>query len=565
MNQYHTMRIWQRAVKYFQKICKYLRPFCLHPSKPHSVFRSFVKQNQPVCFQIKTDRVTDRKWPSYDAKVAELRVVNSPLFTGERHGTAPTRQIRERIGDHLCAFLCVLTTLLLPSCSTENDPLPGNDGSDDNLVPVTISISAQDAAVTRVYGGDDNANAGEFMETLWIFVVDKDNKIEKKIYYNQFDKVNGKGGCGTEYASDPMYLTTGTKTIYAFANMENATMTTSITVGATQYTNLSAWLNALNEKDTWPTTDIESCVISAPAATVDFDKGQYIPMSVKYDEIVTISGSKSQTVSLQLIRLVGRVDAVLENKSGAEVTVKNFTMDGLPDRVALFDNGTAAGITGITVTAPISDGGITIGNGESKSVSFYVNGMQAGGNGFPVTLALGTHSLSGTTKTTLIPRNNILPLHLTIGNTLNLEINAYIAPVGVYPITVYTKANQFQLIGDKDNSDMEATLPEGCTFDIKASMKMHNDGGVTINWTTTDDNLVTLEKVSDSEIYGSITAIANKKIKLDYSVTAPVSMSGSLTITTEPLDDLTKYSKSTMRWGAPPSRYEQVTLSPTNQ
>lgn len=466
-----------------------------------------------------------------------------------------------------CAWLYALAALMLPSCSADNDPLPGNDGSDDNLVPVTISISAQDAAVTRY--DDGNARDGEFMETLWIFVVDNSGKIEKKIYYNQFDKVNGKGGCRTEYASEPMYLTTGTKTIYAFANMENATMPTSITVGATQYTNLGAWLNALNEKDTWPTKEIESCVISDPAATVDFDKGQYIPMSVKYDKTVTISGSQSQTISLQLIRLVGRVDAVLKNKSGAEVAVKGLSMGGLPDRVALFGNGTATGITDILVNAPISDGSITIGNGASQSVSFYVNGMQADGSGFPVTLGLGSYSLSGTTATKLIMRNNILPLHLTIGNTLNLEINAYIAPVGVYPITVYTKANQFQLIGDEGNSNMEATLPEGCTFDIKASMLMHD--GVTITWEADandgSQNLVTLEPVPDSrsEIYGSITAIANKEIKLNYNVTAPVSMSGSLTITTEPLDELTQYPKSTMRWGAPPSRYEQVTLSPTNQ
>lgn len=494
--------------------------------------------------------------------MAELRVANSLLFTGKRHGTAPTRQIRERIGDHLCAFLCILTTLLLPSCSAENDPLPGTDGSDDNLVPVTISISAQDAAVTRY--DDKNARDGGFMETLQIFVVDNSGKIEK-IFIEEFDNK----GCGTEYSASA-YLTTGEKTLYAFANMDYVSI---VNDNAT----FGSKINDLTEGTDWP-ADIDNCVIYDPAATVDFDDGKYIPMSVKKNANVT--GTPSKEISLSLIRLVGRVDAKLENKSGKDITVTGFTMGGLPASVPLLSGGSSdtKKLSVLTASKTIE---LKSENSNIATTSFYVNGTADtdGQSGFPIELTINStstdgtntstpYTLTGTTSTKRIERNYILPLHLNIGNTLNLEIKAYIAPIGVYPITVYTAAEQFPLTEKSESHKItEIKLPVGCTFEITGKFQLYKDQSVIWTWNTTS-NEVELDS-NTGLVYGCLTAgaIAGKDITLNYETTAPVSMKGSLVITTEELKDLTDYnnSKSTMRWGAPPSRYEQVTLSPTNQ
>lgn len=435
------------------------------------------------------------------------------------------------------------------------------EDEDPRLEAVTLHIGASETATTRVYGGDDNARKGEFMNTLRVFIVDADGLIEKVITATNSSSFQSNlttygAGCVTNYTTT-VDLLPGMKTIYAFANMDNVKR-----VGAT--TSFDEELAGLEEGDTWP--DMSGYVISDPANGIDLTT-RFIPMSVQQSVDLTVD---NQQVSIALVRLVGRVDVTVNNQQG-DVTVSKLTLSDFADRVFLFEQtGTGSEPEG-TIQKNYErkfEGGLTISNSTTTPLEpFYVNETFGRREVFKVSLALENATLSGNTQSMNIERNHILPLRLNLSDLeIILTITAQIAPIGGYPETVYTDRSSL-------TDNYRITLPEGCTFTI--SGKLQSSGGAeqeitSWSWWIGDDDKVTSNNVVvldgdvtnvSGGISGHMTALPDQTVTLKFQVYSPNAKSGTLTITTEALKDWDDYAITrAMDWLAAPRWYEPVVL-----
>lgn len=444
------------------------------------------------------------------------------------------------------------------------------EDEDPRLEAVTLHIGASETATTRVYGGDDNARKGEFMNTLRVFIVDADGLIEKVITATdsttfQTSRKTDGAGCVTNYTTT-VDLLPGMKTIYAFANMDNV-----YKVGEATQT-FDDELDALQEGGTWQ--NLSSYVLSDPAKDINLTTN-FIPMSVQQSVDLTVD---NQQVSIALVRLVGRVDVVVNNQQG-EVTVSKLTLSDFADRVSLFEQ------TGETKNSPndtkyndyvhdFGESGLTIPNSTTTPFeldTFYVNETFGRTEAFAVSLELANGTtLNGNTVASNIERNHILPLQLNLSNLdIILTITAQIAPIGGYPVTVYTDEASL-------TNNYQITLPEGCTFTI--SGKLQSSSGVNQDierWSwwinnedgTTDasnDVVVLDDNVTNatSDISGHVTALPGQTATLNFQVYQPNAKNGTLTITTEALKDWDDYAITrAMDWLAAPRWYEPIHLT----
>ena len=343
------------------------------------------------------------------------------------------------------------------SDSEEDIPVPNKD----ETCTLTIQLGAEGTAETRV-GGDANAKPGEFINTLWVFVVDaEDNNIDAKFKLSNgtttsIENATTEGGNVLQWMHTVEGVPTGDKLIYAFANMDN--VSTTETTSREMSDILDGYYN------NGGTIDVDNLVISDPAGNVDIDNGKYIPMSLK--EQVTITGD--QTIYVELIRLVGRVDVTISNSKDENISVQSFSMEEFTNQVGLIKGETSIPEASETKTQSLLE---TIApNGTSQKFSFYVN--ETGANEYKVSLTAttgssssaetysGTFQLSNTEKNG-IPRNHILPLNLNIGDS-DFIIEVYVAPIGGYPRSIPTTS---------DPTDPDATstvdVPEGCSLRVK--------------------------------------------------------------------------------------------------
>ena len=314
-------------------------------------------------------------------------------------------------------MMCLMG-LLLAGCSDAQDDIEQVIG--DEGCRVSIRVGASDNVETKA-GNDDNALAGEFINELCVFVVDDQRKIEQKLVTTDGSATPSddalKTGDAYEWRSDEFVLPAGKKTIYAFANWSTASD--------------DSWNAIINKSVGGTLSDAElKITIDNPAGNVDLANGKYIPMSVKQEVNVTVD----QTIRVELVRLVGRVDIQLTNSKASSVTVTNFTMANFANKVALMPEGNATGVdfnqtySTFSMEAPQE---IT-GNNGAYPFSFYVNETENENNTpFSIQLTANGKKYSATTTATAIPRNHILPLNLTISESdLNLKVTAYIAPIG---------------------------------------------------------------------------------------------------------------------------------------
>ena len=457
---------------------------------------------------------------------------------------------------------CVCLGLIACSEDQEGTEVPVGQEEDNTLEAVTIHIGASGTANTRAYGGDENAREHEFMNSLIAFIVDEKGSIEKVIHAT--DSASFQPESGTERAGNVVSYTTttdltpGKKTIYAFANMDKVKR-----VDNDDAISFEETLKTLKQGDVWP-EEFATAVIEDPAASVDFDKGCFIPMSVRQDADLTING---QTVNVLLVRLVSRVDVKLTNQQGADVTVSHLTMTYFADRVHLFegmetvpaDAANKAYEQDLTLTVPSSPD-------PTQITTFYVNETWGRTVPFNIALTINDQDMAGNTVSRVIARNHILPLSLSLSNTnLSLTVTAQVAPIGGYPVDVY-------LDGDGMLTDNYAiTLPEGCTFSITGKLS-GNTGIVTdiTSWswavdTETSSDLVAIEgEGTEPTITGYLTALPNQEILLDFTITAPRYKEGTLTITTEEVGDAPWQSRSLTQWGEAPRWYEAVPMMRKN-
>ena len=343
-----------------------------------------------------------------------------------------------------------LLAFFLAACSDAEEDIPVPDVETCSL---TIQLGAEGATETRATV-DPNAEDGEFIHSLWVFITDEKGKIEAKFEYTEGDTdtdasvendetSTSSGGNVLQWMRTVEGIPLGTKTIYAFANMDNVDEMTELLK-----TEVGSQL-----------TDIDNLVISDPASDVDIVNGSYIPMSKKQTENIT----GNQTITVELVRLVARVDVTLTNQmtTGATIKPTSFTMKSFANQVALFEKGTANATNNVSYPYD-KEQEFNIGSidkGKSASFFFYINETKEAE--MEVTVGTADGNYTGKLNATKILRNNILPLNLFIGDN-KLIIEMYLAPIGVYPFEAGVSGD---LLNPAEGSTVN--IPEGCSFRVR--------------------------------------------------------------------------------------------------
>lgn len=471
--------------------------------------------------------------------------------------------------------------ICLCACSEDKQeivPDPAPEGG-RKLEAIQLHIGASGTMETKAYGGDENAEEGEFINTLHVFVVDEYGLIEAAINAN--DELNTDETELAEVGNLTNFTTTvdlmpGSKTIYAFANMDNVTLEGSDK-------NMELILDGLKTGTKW-NSEINSYVLKDLAADINKNLNEqgtpkgtkhYIPMSVQQTVDVNIDG---QSVDVALVRLVSKVRAALTNRQGAPVTIKNISMKTFSENVSLFENSSGSYARNITYSMDYTgDAALKIPN-QTEATSlpvFYVNETVSGEDPFTISLTIDDGKvMTGSTKTIKIPRNSVLPLALSLSQTdLELEITAQVAPIGGYPVTVR--------LSDPSLTDhYHINLPEGCTFGVTGKFKpsVGNEVPVGSMFLALDEgepqSIVKIDQSGTSgTATGYVTALSGQKATLKYTATANSAQfykEGTLTIHTVPLQDMdTRYPSYTIegslrQWQAAPAWYEVVPLRMAN-
>lgn len=456
-------------------------------------------------------------------------------------------------------MMCLMG-LLLAGCSDAQEDIEQVIG--DEGCRVSIRVGASDNVETKA-GDDPNALAGEFINELCVFVVDGEGKIEQKLVTTDGSATPSddalKTGDAYEWRSDEFVLPAGKKTIYAFANWSTV--------------NDASW-NAIIAKSVGdPLNDTDLAItIDNPARSVDLTSEtnkKFIPMSVKQEVNVTVD----QTIRVELVRLVGRVNIQLKNAKASQVSVTSFTMGQFANKVALMPEGTAAGVE-FNQSYSTSFKSLTINGGESKTFQFYVNETKNANptTGFSIGLeTVDNKNYSATTTAKAIPRNHILPLNLTISESdLNLIVTAYIAPIGGYPVKVYTSNDL------KQAATYSVTLPEGCTFQVTGTLADNTPGTCELSYVGTTDqkNIKIIDDAVDKS-WAYVTALPglgkNDITPLEVSFKDNNNVERAtctLNVSTEALKDWGEggypISSSLRQWQAAPAWYEVVPLRMAN-
>lgn len=461
-------------------------------------------------------------------------------------------------------YICFVLGLVgFVACSEDNGEFP--DVPDGELCSLTIQLGAANNQETRV-GGDDNALEGEFINSLWVFITDDKGVVEKKLTLSDgststVSPSTATGGNILEWWHTIEDLPVGNKIIYAFANMEKVSPVSPV---SNESQNMSTLLSGIQEGANLSSI-VDELVINDPASTVNIASGQYIPMSLK--KRVTVTGD--QTIRVELVRLVGRVDIQLKNAKASPVTVTSFTMGQFADRVALMPGGTDEIITYNTTYSTFGSPS-TIEAGKSHTFQFYVNETKNANatTGFSIGLQTADDkNYSATTRATAIPRNHILPLNLTISESdLNLIVTAYIAPIGGYPVQVYTSGDLTQAAA------YSVTLPEGCTFRVTGTLADGTTGTCVLDYVETTDQNENIEIDATNKSVAYVTALP------DLADITPLEVSlmdgdvkratCTLNVSTEALKDWGEggypISSSLRQWQAAPAWYEVVPLRMAN-
>lgn len=316
----------------------------------------------------------------------------------------------KKILNHIATKM-VAAALLLPllaSCSSDDD---ANNGGKTDGTPVTVSlnISTSDNG-TRSTAGSWTAAAvnGEKMKN-WFVIIAQGTAIKKIITNKKASESNPL----EEETYDKFSFTAGEYDFYSFANMKLSDL-------------------GLSESSTSLSSDFDNKTFKVDGNGFDISEG-FIPMSNK--QTITISGSGTVNVNLWVVRMMAKVELQITNDSGSDLTLNSITLSNLTKNAAgnlkLLPNptnnedkkectpnlgtvttgdctfGTGTGelpyfvsttsTSDNTTTYTKQTSALTIGNGTTTNVVFYVNESATPTNNFgQFILTLNTKTASAT-------------------------------------------------------------------------------------------------------------------------------------------------------------------------
>lgn len=379
------------------------------------------------------------------------------------------------------ALLCCAA--LLASCYSEDEMdgcFPAAPDGGKATVRIGVTAERSGSAPSVKAGSDQNAQSGEYIHQLCVLIVDNTtNTLEWKFLSDGSSDPAFAAGSDAEdgnlenWTSEPIEITTGQKTIYAFANWAG--------VNNTQWNTLIGL-----EKDEKLTTTLSSIVIADPASTISLgnEPYHYIPMSGSIAATVT---ANTGTISLPIDRLVSRVRLSLRLPEGmnlAEGASLEFT--GCAANVGLFRQLTDATQAGehAAYSFPIATAGA-----QTLTVpDFYVNETMLS-RPFTVTLHTGNTSGAGIvdytaqTDLTNLPRNSIYPLTLSPAETEpGLEARAWLSAIGALPVEIVATADA--------ETYLVTGICVGAQFELSISSITHNGQSypdlTSVSWTLPD-------------------------------------------------------------------------------
>lgn len=444
---------------------------------------------------------------------------------------------RKTIHDYVAVLGIAFCVAALAACSSEEQAgeLPEADAS------LGISLGTAAGSLTKAdadaevpdggYDGDKYARAHEFINSLWVYVVDAGGTVQAGWTLADgeswgIDNEVVQAGTGSpegniiRWIGPVKDLPAGRYTLYAFANLEN-------------YVSDDVKHSFTGQKTMLTENELSEITLEKPADKVDFagTTKMYIPMSGKKEITLT---RKNQTERIELVRLLSRVDVTVKNEKNEAVVFNNFTMGKFADEVGLMDmlNGTQTEFA--WEYKKTFDPSLTVAAGETHSFSFYVPETAKTDTNQYVKMKAGNKTYSGLLTTSGILRNHVLPLNLILhDDTYALTVYAYIAPIGGYPVQVEVDSPSL-------TEGYKLTLPEGCSFRFVATKK--TDGSTSAEEDCTLDVTDQTNGVIgvDGESWGHVTALPGQTGAIVVKMPGGSSIAYTVNITTQALSDWTE-------------------------
>nr|WP_321373032.1 hypothetical protein [uncultured Bacteroides sp.] len=375
------------------------------------------------------------------------------------------------------SVLSLLILLILCSC-IEDDNLTTTVKSGEETYSVTYRISTRSSS-------DANASDNEMMKSILLFVVNANNKIEKKVT-ETFQEMK-------KLYEIKIQLTPGTKTVYGFSNLSASNLT-------------EAGLANLEIGNTMPDLT-NSALTIANGFTIDAISGNYLPMSNK--TTFTVTNIANQSFNMELIRMLCKMKLNFKNESGHSITLKDIVLSPVTTSAIYLlprSNGLTAPALPVTKTTgnytyTFNSSSSFADKAELKDYIFYFNESQVNNNGwFKLTL----NAINGTdnevrmslTDLTFINRNDYLPLNIILTDyKLELDLKSY-PPIGGYAAAVSTTTDGYR-----------CTFPGGGPFVITPKLVQLSSNSVITdaNWSFTYTDA--------SSIFDKVPTLNNGEIK----------------------------------------------------
>lgn len=348
-------------------------------------------------------------------------------------------------------FICIWAVCLLAACSAGDEATSSPGQADaENRVGVTLRLSALSSqtspssrsSLTRA--ADTDALPGEMMKS-WFVVVVQNGTIEKIITSD----LKSLGVSEVEKDQVFVELNTGKTTFYSFANIKPSE------IGLDVNSSVGQSLPAGFDEKTYQMDGNSKLfrLLMEP----DFQNGY--PMSNK--QVVNITTTNQQVISLEVIRMVAKVQLSITNATDHAINLKTITLSDVTlngdQNIKLLPNvdsnnqlqgvNLANSVKKGTITlTPAENDGITIEARFSQTACFYMNeslvdkGTDDGNRYFILSLTTedaGTGAITNHRYAMLswneIRRNDYLKIPITLEDYLiRWKVEAF-SPIGVLP------------------------------------------------------------------------------------------------------------------------------------
>lgn len=348
-------------------------------------------------------------------------------------------------------YICIWAVCLLAACSAGDEAasFPGQVDS-ANRVGVTLRLSALSSqtspssrsSLTRA--ADTDALPGEMMKS-WFVVVVQNGTIEKIITSD----LKSLGFSEVEKDQVFVELNTGKTTFYSFANIKPSE------IGLDVNSSVGQSLPAGFDEKTYQMDGNSKLfrLLMEP----DFQNGY--PMSNK--QVVNITTTNQQVISLEVIRMVAKVQLSITNATDHDIVLKSITLSDVTlngnRNIKLLPNVDSAnelkgvnladGVTKGTITLTAAENnGITIKERAMKTACFYMNESlvdkgEDGGNRYFILSLTTVDAATGTTSNhryamlswNEILRNDYLKIPIKLEDyQIRWKVEAF-SPIGVLP------------------------------------------------------------------------------------------------------------------------------------